>query len=59
MKNAKNAFSRFGFGQLAGLAAIMLVSLAMTPLAKPGALEQLIQNPETEITWETLQRHSK
>ena len=49
MKNAKNAFSRFGFGQLAGMAAIMLVSLAMTPLAKPGALEQLIQNVSPSV----------
>ena len=44
MQNIKKVFSRFGFAQLAGMAAIMLLSLALTPFVNQESLEKLISS---------------
>lgn len=42
MQIVKKVFSRFGFAQLAGMAAIMLLSLAVTPYVNTESLEKLV-----------------
>ena len=42
MQKVKKVFSRFGFAQLAGMAAIMLLSLAVTPYVNTESLEKLV-----------------
>lgn len=42
MQKVSRVFSRFGFGQLAGMAAIWLSSLAMRPFVTPEKLKELL-----------------
>ena len=49
MKSVRKIFSRFGFAQLAGAGAIMLISLMMVPLATPEAMEKLVSSIEPSL----------
>ena len=42
MQKVKNVFSRFGFAQLAGMAVIVLFSLAVAPFGNTESLEKLV-----------------
>ena len=44
MQRVRTLFSRFGFAQLAGAAAVMLISLMLAPLVTPEAWEKLFSS---------------